>query len=136
MLLSLNVSEKRHPNRATERLSYVFDGCTINSKVDAASILSLVPRHRPSGQCRAHGGNLREHFNLPKNGCQKYGYPEIAGNWDGANLSDAGREMITFSDNTVTAYAVVRIHSSMSGNTSDSVKYIAKFSNNNLKDVC
>ena len=128
--VTLNVSETAFGNRA---ISYVFDGCTINSKGRGINII-------PGTETQAIGnaeptvvisGNT---FNLPKTDAKNMAI-QIAGNWDGANLSDAGREMITFSDNTVTAYAVVRIHSSMSGNTSDSVKYIAKFSNNNLKDV-
>ena len=128
--VTLNVSETAFDNRA---ISYVFDGCTINSTGRGINII-------PGTETQAIGnakptvvisGNT---FDLPKTEASNMAI-QIAGNWDGANLSDAGQEMITFSDNTVTAYAVVRIHSSMSGNMSDSVKYIAKFSNNNLKDV-
>ena len=132
--VTLNVSETAFDNRA---ISYVFDGCTINSKGRGINVIPGVP----VGSDTATLGNAKptvvisgSTFNLPTENSDNMAL-QIAGNWDGANLSDAGQEMITFSDNTVTAYAVVRIHSSMSGNTSDSVKYIAKFSNNNLKDV-
>lgn len=132
--VTLNVSETAFDNRA---ISYVFDGCTINSTGRGINVIPGVP----VGSDTATLGNAKptvvisgSTFNLPTENSDNMAI-QIAGNWDGANLSDAGQEMITFSDNTVTAYAVVRIHSSMSGNTSDSVKYIAKFSNNNLKDV-
>ena len=135
--ITLNVVEPAFDNRAT---SYTLTGCTINSTNSKGRGINVIPGV-PVGSDTATLGNAKptvvisgSTFNLPTENSDNMAL-QIAGNWDGANLSDAGQEMITFSDNTVTAYAVVRIHSSMSGNTSDSVKYIAKFSNNNLKDV-
>lgn len=135
--ITLNVVEPAFDNRA---ISYTLTGCTINSTNSKGRGINVIPGV-PVGSDTATLGNAKptvvisgSTFNLPTENSDNMAL-QIAGNWDGANLSDAGQEMITFSDNTVTAYAVVRIHSSMSGNTSDSVKYIAKFSNNNLKDV-
>ena len=135
--ITLNVVEPAFDNRA---ISYTLTGCTINSTNSKGRGINVIPGV-PVGSDTATLGDAKptvvisgSTFNLPTENSDNMAL-QIAGNWDGANLSDAGQEMITFSDNTVTAYAVVRIHSSMSGNMSDSVKYIAKFSNNNLKDV-
>lgn len=43
--------------------------------------------------------------------------------------------MITISNNNITANAAIRVHSTMSGNQTDSVKYLVKFTNNDLANV-
>ena len=115
--VTLNVSETAFDNR---EISYVFDDCTINSEGRGINITPGTER-QAIGDAEPTVVISGSTFNLPTENSDNMAL-QIAGNWDGANLSDAGQEMITFSDNTVTAYAVVRIHSSMSGNTSDSVK--------------
>ena len=133
--ITLNVVETACDNRA---ISYTLTGCTINSKGRGINIIPGVPVSESDiptlGTAKPTVVISGSTFILPTENSNNMAL-QIAGNWDGAKLSAAGSEMITFSDNTVTAYAVVRIHSSMSRNTGDSVKYIAKFSNNNLKDV-
>ena len=128
--VTLNVSETAFDNRA---ISYVFDGCTINSTGRGINII-------PGTETQAIGnakptvvisGNT---FDLPKTEVSNMAI-QIAGNWDGANLTAAGSEMITISNNAITAYAAIRVHSSMSGNQTDSVKYLVKFANNDLANV-
>ncbi len=128
--VTLNVSETAFDNRA---ISYVFDGCTINSKGRGINTI-------PGTETQAIGnakptvvisGNT---FDLPKTDASNMAI-QIAGNWDGANLTAAGSEMITISNNDITAYAAIRVHKSMSANQTDSVKYLVKFANNDLVDV-
>ena len=128
--VTLNVSETAFDNRA---ISYVFDDCTINSKGRGINII-------PGTETQAIGnaeptvvisGNT---FNLPKTDAKNMAI-QIAGNWDDANLTAAGNEMITISNNDITAYAAIRVHSSMSANPTDSVKYLVKFANNDLANV-
>ena len=128
--VTLNVSETAFDSRA---ISYVFDGCTINSKGRGINII-------PGTETEAIGdakpmvmisGNT---FDLPKTDADNMAI-QIAGNWDGANLTAAGSEMITISNNDINAYAAIRVHKSMSRNLTDSVKYLVKFANNDLADV-
>ena len=128
--VTLNVSETAFDNRA---ISYVFDDCTINSKGRGINII-------PGTETQAIGnaeptvvisGNT---FNLPKTDAKNMAI-QIAGNWDDAHLTAAGSEMITISNNDITANAAIRVHSSMSGNQTDSVKYLVKFANNDLANV-
>ena len=128
--VTLNVSETAFDNRA---ISYVFDGCTINSKGRGINII-------PGTETQAIGnakptvvisGNT---FDLPKTEASNMAI-QIAGNWDDANLTAAGSEMITISNNNITANAAIRVHSTMSGNQTDSVKYLVKFTNNDLANV-
>ena len=128
--VTLNVSETAFDNRA---ISYVFDGCTINSKGRGINII-------PGTETQAIGnakptvvisGNT---FDLPKTDAKNMAI-QIAGNWDDAHLTAAGNEMITISNNDITAYAAIRVHSSMSANPTDSVKYLVKFANNDLANV-
>ena len=128
--VTLNVSETAFGNRA---ISYVFDGCTINSADRGINII-------PGTETRAIGdakptvmisGNT---FDLPNTGANNMAI-QIAGIWDGAHLTAAGSEMITISNNNITAYAAIRVHNSMSGNQTDSVKYLVKFANNDLANV-
>ena len=128
--VTLNVSETAFDNRA---ISYVFDGCTINSTGRGINII-------PGTETQAIGnakptvvisGNT---FDLPKTEASNMAI-QIAGNWDGANLTTPGSEMITISNNDITANAAIRVHSSMSGNQTDSVKYLVKFANNDLANV-
>ncbi len=128
--VTLNVAETAFGNRA---ISYVFDDCTINSKGRGINII-------PGTETEAIGaakpkvvisGNT---FNLPKTEASNMAI-QIAGNWDGANLTAAGNEMITISNNDINAYAAIRVHHSMSENQTDSVKYLVKFDNNDLANV-
>jgi len=128
--VTLNVSETAFDNRA---ISYVFDDCTINSKGRGINII-------PGTETQAIGnaeptvvisGNT---FNLPKTDAKNMAI-QIAGNWDDAHLTAAGSEMIIISNNNITAYAAIRVHSTMSGNQTDSVKYLVKFTNNDLANV-
>lgn len=128
--ITLNVSEIAFDNRA---ISYVFDGCTINSTGRGINII-------PGTETQAIGnakptvvisGNT---FDLPKTEASNMAI-QIAGNWDGANLTAAGSEMIIISNNNITAYAAIRVHNSMSANPTDSVKYLVKFANNDLANV-
>ena len=128
--VTLNVAETAFGNRA---ISYVFDDCTINSKGRGINII-------PGTETEAIGaakpkvvisGNT---FNLPKTEASNMAI-QIAGNWDGANLTAAGNEMITISNNDINAYAAIRVHHSMSENQMDSVKYLVKFDNNDLANV-
>lgn len=128
--VTLNVSETLFNSRA---ISYVFDGCTINSKGRGINITSgteteAIGNAKPMVMI---SGNT---FNLPKTDADNMAI-QIAGNWDGANLTAAGSEMITISNNDINAYAAIRVHKSMSGNQTDSVKYLVKFANNDLADV-
>lgn len=128
--VTLNVSETAFGNRA---ISYVFDGCTINSEGRGINII-------PGTETQAIGnaeptvvisGNT---FNLPKTDVKNMAI-QIAGNWDDAHLTAAGSEMIIISNNNITAYAAIRVHNSMSANPTDSVKYLVKFANNDLANV-
>ena len=128
--VTLNVSETLFDNRA---ISYVFDGCTINSKGRGINIIpgtetQTIGNAKPTVVI---SGNT---FDLPKTDASNMAI-QIAGNWDGANLTAAGSEMITISNNNITAYAAIRVHKSMSANQTDSVKYLVKFANNDLVDV-
>ena len=128
--VTLNVSETLFNSRA---ISYVFDGCTINSKGRGINITSgteteAIGNAKPMVMI---SGNT---FNLPKTDADNMAI-QIAGNWDGAHLTAAGSEMITISNNDINAYAAIRVHKSMSGNQTDSVKYLVKFANNDLADV-
>ena len=128
--VTLNVSETAFGNRA---ISYVFDDCTINSEGRGINITSgtetqAIGNAKPTVMI---SGNT---FNLPNTGANNMAI-QIAGNWDDAHLTAAGSEMIIISNNNITAYAAIRVHSSMSENQTDSVKYLVKFANNDLANV-
>ena len=127
--LTLNVSETSFDNWA---ISYVITNSLIKSSGRGINIIpgtenQVIGSAKPTVVI---SGNT---FQLPQDGPSNMAL-QIAGNWDGAGLSAAGSEMITFSGNKITAFAAVRIHSSMSSNTTDSVKYLAKFEDNTLSD--
>ena len=121
--LTLNVAETAFDNRP---ISYEITGCTINS---SGRGINLVPgtETQEIGNAKPVITISNNTFTLPQNDTSNMAL-QIAGNWDGAN----GSEMITFSGNKITAYAAVRIHSSMNNNQTDSVKTIIKFANNTL----
>ena len=128
--ITLNVSETAFNNRA---ISYEFDGCTIKSEGRGINIISGtepldIGDAKPTVMI---SGNT---FNLPNTGANNMAI-QIAGIWDGAHLTAPGREMIIISNNDITAYAAIRVHNSMSGNQTDSVKYLVKFDNNDLANV-
>ena len=128
--VTLNVSETAFANR---KISYVFNDCTINSKGRGINIIPGTEREaignaEPTVEI---SGNT---FNLPKTDAKNMAI-QIAGNWDDAHLTAAGSEMIIISNNNITAYAAIRVHSSMSENQTDSVKYLVKFANNDLANV-
>ena len=128
--VTLNVSETAFANR---EISYVFDDCTINSEGRGINITSgtetqAIGNAKPTVMI---SGNT---FNLPNTGANNMAI-QIAGNWDDAHLTAAGSEMIIISNNNITAYAAIRVHSSMSENQTDSVKYLVKFANNDLANV-
>lgn len=132
--VTLNVSETAFGNRA---ISYVFDDCTINSEGRGINVIPGVP----VGSDTATLGNAKptvvisgNTFKLPKTEASNMAI-QIAGNWDGAHLTAAGNEMITISNNDITAYAAIRVHKTMSENQTDSVKYLVKFDNNDLANV-
>ena len=128
--VTLNVSETAFDNRA---ISYVFDDCTINSEGRGINIIpgTETPAIGDAKPTVVISGNT---FVLPKTGDNNMAI-QIAGNWDDAHLTAADSEMITISNNNITAYAAIRVHKSMSANPTDSVKYLVKFANNNLANV-
>ena len=128
--VTLNVSETAFGNRA---ISYVFNDCTINSKGRGINIIPGTEREA-IGDAEPKVEISGNTFNLPKTDAKNMAI-QIAGIWDGANLTAAGSEMITISNNDINAYAAIRVHKTMSENQTDSVKYLVKFDNNDLANV-
>jgi len=128
--VTLNVSETAFGNRA---ISYVFDDCTINSVGRGINIIPGTEREA-IGDAKPKVVISGNTFKLPKTEASNMAI-QIAGNWDGAHLTAAGNEMITISNNDITAYAAIRVHKTMSENQTDSVKYLVKFDNNDLANV-
>ena len=128
--ITLNVAETNYDSRA---ISYEIIGNSIvNSSGRGVNIIpgteqTTLGSHIPSVVI---SGNT---FTLPATNSSNMAV-QIAGNWDSANLSAASEPLITFSNNNITAYTAVRIHKTMSNNTSDSAKYVAQFSNNTLAE--
>ena len=124
--LTLNVAETAFDNRP---ISYEITGCTINS---SGRGINIIP-----GTTEMAIGDELPTVNISNNTItiadtsqEKNTAFQIAGNWDKANLTSAGNELITISNNIITAYAAVRVNSSVTG---ESAKYVAKFENNTLK---
>lgn len=123
--LTLNASETALDRRP---ISYEITGCTINAVARGINISSGT-------ETQAIGSKLPT-INISNNiitiadtSKEKNTAFQIAGNWDESNITAAGNELIRISDNTITAYAAVRVHSTLS----DNAKYIVKFDNNTLK---
>lgn len=131
--ITLNVVEPAFDNRA---ISYTLTGCTINSTNSKGRGINIIPgtETQAIGDAKPTVVISGNTFNLPKTEASNMAI-QIAGNWDGAHLTAAGREMITISNNDITANAAIRVHNSMSGNQTDSVKYLVKFTNNDLANV-
>lgn len=127
--LTLNASETGFGFRP---ISYEITGCTINAKERGINIIAGT-------EVEAIGDRLPT-INISNNTItiadtskEKNNAFQIAGNWDNANLTAAtaaGNELIKISGNTITAYAAVRVHGSLAG---ESAKYVARFDNNTLK---
>ena len=123
--LTLNASET-HYDRP---ISYEITGCTINSNGRGINILAgtednAVGTRLPTVSISNNTITIANTSNEKNTAFQ------IAGNWDKANLTTAGNELINISGNTITAYAAVRVHDTLTG---ESAKYVARFDNNTLK---
>lgn len=127
--ITLNCNESGY----SRPISYTLDGCTITS---AGRGINIVPGTEaesvadPNFKVTIKGCT----FNLPSESDNHMAL-QIAGNWDGANLTAAGNELIEFKDNTIaSAYCVVRVNNTMSNNTTDAAKYIFAASGNALPE--
>ena len=124
--LTLNASETGFDRRP---ISYEITGCTINAKerginITAGTEIEAIGDRLPTINISNNTITIADTSKEKNNAFQ------IAGNWDKANRTAAGNELIKISGNTITAYAAVRVHGSLTG---ESAKYVARFDNNTLK---
>ena len=127
--LTLNASE----GSDHRPISYEITGCTINA---AERGINITAGTTSGTEPEAIGTSLPT-VNISNNtitiantsGVKNTAF-QIAGDWTNANLTAAGNERIKISGNTITAYAAVRVHGSLTG---ESAKYVARFDNNTLK---
>lgn len=127
--ITLNASETSYKRP----ISYEITNSQINSKGRGINITSgteIQSLNVASLPTIVISNNV---FELPKSSSNNMAV-QIAGVWDNANLTDSSEPLITVSDNTVDAYVAVRIHDSMGGNKSNSVKNLVSFSKNILLD--
>ena len=123
--LTLNASETALDKRP---ISYEITGCTINAVARGINIISGTEEQAigPKLPTINISNNI---ITIADTSKEKNTAFQIAGNWDGSNITATSNELIRISDNTITAYAAVRVNSTLS----DSAKYIVKFDNNTLK---
>ena len=124
--LTLNASETGFDRRP---ISYEITGCTINAaergiNITAGTETEAIGTSLPTVNISNNTITIANTSGVKNNAFQ------IAGNWDKANRTAAGNELIKISGNTITAYAAVRVHESLTG---ESAKYVARFDNNTLK---
>ena len=127
--LTLNASE----GSDHRPISYEITGCTINA---AERGINITAGTTSGTEPEAIGSSLPT-INISNNtitiadtsGVANNAF-QIAGDWENANLTAAGNERIKISGNTITAYAAVRVHRTLTG---ESAKYVARFDNNTLK---
>ena len=138
--ITLNASQTgEYPISETETkeynrpYSYEITNCIINSNGRGINITAGVnPQKIVEGMSSLPNVVIHSNtFNLPKSDSDNMAI-QIAGNWDEADLTADSSPLITISDNEIDAYVAVRVHDSMGENTTDSAKYLAKFSNNLL----
>lgn len=123
--LTLNASETGFDRRP---ISYEITGCTINAaergiNITAGTETEAIGTSLPTVNISNNTITIANTSGVKNNAFQ------IAGNWDNENIA-AGNEPIKISGNTITAYAAVRVHESLKG---ESAKYVARFDNNTLK---
>ena len=124
--LTLNASETGFGRRP---ISYEITGCTINAAERGINIIAgteteAIGTSLPTVNISNNTITIANTSGVKNNAFQ------IAGDWENANLTAAGNELIKISGNTITAYAAVRVHGSLTG---ESAKYVARFDNNTLK---
>ena len=127
--VTLNATETAYDRR---EISYEIINSVINSagrgiNITAGTETESLGSHMPSIVIR---GNM---FTLPAEDDSNMAI-QLAGNWDSANLTAVSDPLITVSENSITAYAALRINDNMSDNTTASAKYVMSFEGNILSD--
>ena len=124
--ITLNVAETPFDSRA---ISYEIINSSINSSGRGINITPGTGNPEDLGSY--NNPNVLIKNNTIKTGTnqEKHVAVQISGDWNSANLTADSKPLITISENNITAYAAVRIHSTMSG---QGAKYVALLANNTL----